>query len=223
MINDLKLAFRLLKYSYQYKVWLVSGLIFLLVGISMIMVADFGNMAMAGIYFVLPVSFLSQMCCSMQASMMVRTSSWQRAFQTKIPVCLILIGNLFLYTVLWIFIAVLLSVRPGMSVAVWNVLLSYGIFAIVLGCYYTAGLKYFWLSTIIFLVVFIIIAILGGFLSYGEIAWSGKAIFSPFVQIAVGYVMIFIAAALQYGVSCLLYKKDFSKMAFSSQLKRAAQ
>lgn len=81
---------------------------------------------------------------------------------------------------------------------------------------YTAfAMKHFEVASVI---------MIGGFLGFQNLAQMGKinyVIMPEGVAIVLSYAIVLLGGLIMYVISCLSYKKDYSKATFSNLLKRA--
>lgn len=221
MINEIKLGFRMMKFSFRYKMNMVCAFVFLLIGGVMLALGGI----IGGMYFVFPGLFFGQMIYMLEASTLVRASSHQRAFQTSVPALLSVLINFVIYTILWIAVSVIGSVKEEMSAEMLGALLVFLAFSLLLNCYYAVAYKTFWIATLGFVLVFLVFFGMGGFLYAYLDYFSGgvKVADALAVVVPAGYLLLAAGAAVQYGIARLVYRLDFSKAAFAYCMKKAAQ
>ena len=86
----------------------------------------------------------------------------------------------------------------------------------IFACYMGAALKYFVVSTICFLIMFMVLAMylnIGRFLGF-------TANMSVLTAGLIGFVVVIAGGFAQYGISVLLYKRQMSKYAQMTSLRK---
>lgn len=230
MINDIKMGFKVLKYGLNFKTNIVFAIMFMILGVLLDMndstfIAAF-YIPLVGIYF-------GQIAHSIVQSTMVQTSSNKKKMQTKIPV--VIMGSIMLLynTVVVTSRMLMLYWRPESKAVYAESMLWGGLMTLVIMLYFAFAMKFYWPATICFFVVFYAL-FMGAMFSTTATAIlesSNFTIMLEFARVDVGvsvgiaiafsYVCILLGSAINYGISVLLYNKDYSKMNFQKALERA--
>ncbi|MCD8120195.1 MAG: hypothetical protein LUE29_12105 [Lachnospiraceae bacterium] len=229
----MKKSFQLLFFGFKARTNIIICSIFLVIGLLMELAV---SLEMAGTQDVMmwqPVGsvflaciplFGTQMLCSLTASAFVNTSPASRGLKTSrsLLVTAIFIGAIFVVQVLMK--AVIYLIYPKAGPVIWQELVFYAaVNALLLVC--TAFLFRFFVAT--FLAIYAVMFAFGSFSGYNA-AMTGEKLsivhYLPQFQRPLPYILLsalIIAAglAVYYGLSLLLYKVPFSKMAFGAGLK----
>jgi len=193
------------------------GNIFLIMGIIM----DFGVPAapINGIYVGMGGMMMVQLICSVSVSTMVQSSNYKRQMQTSVPsiVCgvYLLLANTFSIIVKFL----------GMKMLEWdlsviaNGIIFNAVFTVIMVLYMGGALKAFWPATICFMIVYFSYYSLSSAFNFMEA--DVPLLVSIELAIVISYAMIITAIILMYLIFVAMYKRDFSKQNFETQLKRA--
>lgn len=222
MINDFKLGIKIVRYGLNKEASVVVTILFLLLGAFMEFVAP--HLPLTGLYMGMGGMLLIQMICSVSLSTMVQTSSRKKRLQTSVPA---IVGGVYMLLIHTLFLAIkciscALVTREVFQFNIWevgNAIMMNALLMAIIIVYYAAALKAFWSSTILFFIVYV--GLYSGYIPHNFLVETQAAIFPLGVAIAVSYGIVVIAAVLVYGLYKALYKKDYSKFAFETALKRA--
>ena len=217
MINDFKLGLRLIKYGLNMKGCLAISIIFMIWGILM----DFAlpESPVNGMFVGMGGMMTAQMICSVSVSTMVQSSARKKQLQTSVPavVCggFLLLGNTLS----------LIAKIAGLKVLEWelaevaNGIVFNVVLMIIMVLYMGGAMKAFWQATVCFTIVYLGFYFLAMSLKFIE---GGAPVLLPLeVAVVLSYVMIIVAVILMYFLFVAMYKRDFSKQNFETQLKRA--
>ncbi|MBQ8822102.1 MAG: hypothetical protein IJZ82_05630 [Lachnospiraceae bacterium] len=218
MIHEMKRAFKLLPYAYNFKANLFLGGTFVLGGFILVMLTGGdmvwgrygGLLAMAGGFFP------SQMIFSLGVSEEVLVSPLRKTLFTKAIAML----NWLMFAGIYLISALIRGIQCGgnpmlLSMACRELVLM-AVFGTIIMVYGAMALKYFWLPTIMFCSIYpmvnmfwgdVSIKLESGIVSYGLMA-------------AAGFVILLIGAVLGYGISLLIYRKPISKMSQNASLRQ---
>lgn len=218
MIRNIKKAFRLVPYAYNFKANLFMGGGFALCGIVLTLLSgadDFwgkygGLLALAGGFF--PV----QMIYSLAVSEEVMTSPLRKTLLTKTAVFM----NWLMFAGVYLLVALIRGIQCGgnrtLLTAACGELLLIAVFGMVVMLYGSMSLKYFWLPTIFFCFFYPVLNT-----TLGEDGIQLGSITTTYGQVVVvGLFILLIGAVLSYGITLLLYKKPISKMSQNAQLRQ---
>ena len=216
MINDFKLGLKLIKYGLNLKGCLIVSVIFLIMGIIM----DFGMPAapINGMYVGMGGMMMVQLICSVSVSTMVQSSNYKRQMQTSVPAIIgggyLLLANTFSIIVKFL----------GMKMLEWdlsviaNGIIFNAVLTVIMVLYMGGALKAFWPATICFMIVYFAYYSLSSAFNFMEA--DVPLLVSIELAIVISYVVIIAAIILMYLIFVAMYKRDFSKQNFETQLKR---
>lgn len=225
MINDFKLGLKTMKYGLNGTGFVVLFVLCFLLGTVLeifMPIAAFG-----GMWFGMIAQCVVQCISSFTVSTMVQSSSYKKKLQTTIPtmiVCMyLLIANTYNLFLKWMGYRILMNwsesdadvlivFEPG-EFSVGIILSSIVMVLIVL--YMGVGLKFFWLS---FLLLFGAIALFNMVSIEGNII---DVLIPEGVAVVISYVIILVGSGILYLILNGSYKREYSKLTFDAQLKRA--
>ncbi|MBR4027891.1 MAG: hypothetical protein IKJ01_10180 [Lachnospiraceae bacterium] len=218
MINDIKLGFKLLPYSMQYVQSLIAFGIFIVIALMM----DIFPMpftAYVGVYYLFGMVFAVQLIHMLGASDMIQASPYKKRLQTRIVTSIAFCMELVLVTIMIIIRMIHYFAFDYMKESVCNTLFLTSILIIILNIYMTMAMKFYWISTIFFVIAFmgIYMQIMKKIVFLKEAQY--RVVSLP-VGIVMCYISIVIGSVLMYGFGKLLYEKEYSPMAFRHALKR---
>ncbi len=218
MIRDMKKAFRLLPYAYNFKANLFMGGGFALCGILLTVLFGADNiwgrygglLALTGGFF--PV----QMIYSLAVSEEVMVSPLRKTLLTKTAV----IMNWLIFVGVYLLIALIRGIQcRGNSIlllAACGELLLIAVVGMVVMLYGAMSLKYFWLPTIFFCSFYPMLNMI-----LGENGIQLGSITTTYGQVTlVGLLILLIGAVLSYGITILVYKKPICKMSQNASLRQ---
>ncbi len=221
MISDLKLGFKMMKYGHSAKLSFVASILMVVFGLLLSTVGITAESSFLGGYFImLAALLLMQLLATVNAANLVQVSPAKKKLQTRIPalfsVVLMLAGYLFSV----IIAGVVVCTRPERAGNVNNYMIITAIIMGVIMMYYGACYKYFVVSTVLFLVVFLA----GTPLINGSL----QLVFMPFTDsranfglaALIGLAVILLGGLLQYLISLALYKAPISKLALGATLRK---
>lgn len=221
MINNLKLGFKIMKYGHSAKLSMIGSIVMIVLGILLCVINFTGLYGFPGGYFfMVSVLLLLQLLSTVNAANLVQTSPVKKKLQTSVPA---------LFSVLLMMAAYLLDVAVsaaamGSNPDIVQYFCSQMLYtAVIMGgvmLYYGAVFKYFVVSTVFFLLVFV--CIYPAAIS-GTIYWK----FMPFAEpwknfgltAAAGLAIILVCGVLQYLISLAVYKAPISKRALGARLR----
>lgn len=223
MIHDIKLGFKVMKYGLNFKMTLVGLLVCCGGGLliqCLLPVAGIGvlYLGVGGMLFI-------QLLHSVSVSTMVQSSPYKKRLQTTVPT---------VFASVWLLIANTASVvaqkldyqravnntNPFVSITYepgeYETGFLFAAFALVfIVLYGVLSMKCFWLSTIIFLAGFF------GFMQFlkkGEISYI---VIPEWSAILWSYGIVLLGCFVIYIISCITYRREYSKATFGTLLKRA--
>lgn len=229
MTNDLKLGFQIMKYGHAAKLTYIGSAVVLVIGVCFsILSCIAGGMSgeniipLPGGYFMsLVAMLLLQMLSTVSAVNLVQTSPQKRRLQTSVPavmsITLMMAGYLFSALILGI---TCLFHPEAVNSAAMQMIADAVLSGIVM-VYYGACYKYFYTSTILFLIAFFFLydfgfrpnTMLAGILP-ADGSWAGWGL-----ALVLGAALILACGFLQYLISLAVYKAPVSKMALGAKLR----
>lgn len=223
MKNDLIKSFKLIKYSLSMKMNITMAVLFFLLGLAMELYQAFwvtdtvseGVIPLGAVFMICTAMFPSQMLVSLDVSLMAQASAYKKKLQTSLSTLMILIGNLVMFTLILIIRMIGVAVTPGATLEMMHIL-PVGIFSALIILYSGIVYKFFIMSII---VLYAILAGFGGYIGY--MTGSGQLVggygglgLGTATDIILSYVLIFVAAGIEYLISLAVYKFPLSRYAF---------
>lgn len=217
MINELKLGVKLLKYTYGIKSSLLGSVLLLAGGIFYSLLPEEQSRMWLASYMILVITmFPVQLLYSLGVSNMVQASPCKRKMQTSTIVIL----NVSVILVLLLPILSIKGVQLGMGLRTEEYvsfeLLLDAVLIFLLLLYNGFAYKFFMVATVTFCVMMVIV-------SGGAALSMGMGILQDvklWLAVAILFLAILAGAALQYLVSCLLYRRPLSKQAQYAGLRK---
>lgn len=208
MIKQLKMGFKMLRYTFGTKMCIGLMALFMVMGIALSLIHT--DRTTPGTYLLLVVGMWPvQLIYSMNVSRQVQTSPWKKAMETSIPTLISFVGLFACYLV-----AILIKLpqlgnasEEELGYMAAEMIFS-GTLLMILMLYCGLAYKFFILSTVIFFVMY-----LGMTIAYNMIIWTTAIRFSFGAAVVIGMLEIVIGALLQYGVSLLVYRYPLAKRA----------
>ena len=223
MIKDIKFGFQIMKYGLNFKASMI-GLAFCMgIGILFSILLQVG--AIGCLYASMGALFTVQLIHSVSVSTMVQTSPYKKKLQTIIPAVVgtlcMLIMNTFAVITQWMgYQRAINNTNPNLIIIYepgeyeTGYIISSLILVYVL--LYTAfAMKHFWVAMVI---------LIGGCIAIQNLDRLGMidyVMIPEGLAIALSYVIVLFGGFIMYVISCLSYKKDYSKATFDNLLKRA--
>ena len=226
MKRDLIKGIKLIPFGVSIKSSIVLFILFMALGIGAEIVMPMGvagqNYFNYGAMFIFAgMMFPGQILLSDDVSLLVQTSPYKKKIQVSMQTYVSLIMNLIGMTITLIIYGVHRHMHPEYSVDLMKGMLYAAAIGVFVSTVSTLLYKYFFTALIvIYIVAFssMYFPMIGfGVKNCGLIESIVK---TPALTTLICYLLMFVGAAGNYVVSTLLYKKEFSKMAFSAALKR---
>lgn len=217
MIRDMKRAFRLIQFSYNFKAYVIFGLIFTLFGVILAISTgpDLVWGRYGGLFSMVGAFFPTQMIYSLAVSEEVLVSPLRKTLLTKMSAFLHWGMQLAILAVISIIRGIQGRSNPEIIPFACGEILILTCFGAALILYGVLALKYFWLPTILFCF---------GYPLFSTIALSGdRAVVTnlPYpIVLCIGIGIITVGVLAGYLLALLVYKKPVSKMSQSAQLRQ---
>lgn len=217
MIKSIKTGWMLMRYTWGLKGGIISSVLFLLAGLLMMLLPMMGISGFGGSYLVLVVGIWpAQLLWSLSVSDLVQTSPQKKAFQTVVPTAFTAVTTFVCYTLAILIKLLQLRADPALRQDVIATCMILTVEVLLLMAYYGIAFKYYYLGTVLFLLSFFItfpavqvMSLLGVF--DGIPLWLAACS---------GFAAILVGTGIQYGLSCLVYKKELHKSAQFAGLKK---
>ncbi|MCD8230726.1 MAG: hypothetical protein LUD14_02680 [Clostridiales bacterium] len=241
MKNNWKKIFRLAGYGHQFRLQLILGVSFFILGLviqigSTLSVAqtnfgEFGTFAFlmmqlcGDVLIVSAAAMPAQILLSMDCALMTQASPWKKKLQTSIFSIFICIPTLIVLTLSLALGTTASAKMPGNSIWIAQSFLICGIITAFLLIFWPITYKYYRISMIIIIcgIFFSETGIIfsDGMLENGEIIFSSLRLpSSPAVCILLAYVIVLAACGINFLLARALYKKPLSKQAFGVFLQK---
>lgn len=221
MIQDFKLAFKLIRYGLSYKLEVSMGLLFGVIGI----VVDFfskGETYVGGFYIVLSVFMIFQLIISLDVSTLVQSSGYKRKVQLVFPYLVVVPLMLIAFTiVVFLHVSFIYTGVSGQSAAdnfimQTQYLLQLSALLFLTQCYFGFCYKHIVLATILLVIAVIPFSFVSSTLSF----MTGVCNSLP-LTIVISYILVLGGAGVSYLISALFYRQKLSQMVFQQSIKRA--
>lgn len=219
MIKSIKTGWMLMRYTWGLKGGIISGVLLFLAGLLMMLLPMMGifGFGQTGSYLVLVVSIWpAQLLWSLNVSDLVQTSPQKKAFQTAVPTAFTAVTIFACYTLTILIMLLQFRADPALRQDVIATCMILTVEVLLLMAYYGIAFKYYYLGTVLFLLSFFItspavqvMSLLGVF--DGIPLWLAACS---------GFAAILVGTGIQYGLSCLVYKKELHKSAQFAGLKK---
>lgn len=227
MINDIKMGFKLLKYGHCAKLSFVACIISAVFSVVWSFLSIGGHSSFPGGYFLMLSSlFLIQLLCTVNAAGLTASSPAKKKLQTKIPAVISAATMLAGHLINVVSLGICACVEPRTMGTVCTLILLTAFLMGVVMMYAAVCYKYFVLSTVVFIVIFV--AVYGPLLGLvfdrnDKLAGSLILLERPWgdfwLAAALGLGIILVSGLLQYLLSLAVYKAPISKMALGARLR----
>jgi hypothetical protein len=221
MKNQIKIGIKLWKHGLCCKTNIATAILFLLIGLAMEL-SSWESSYLGGFYLVLSPMIIAHLIISTDVSTMVQTSPYKKKIQTSMPVLVCTPGMLAAYTVVVLFSWHRLHVLPGGDIegaaAVRSHLISVIVLLFFAAVYMGVCYKYFLVSVLLLTAILVPLIVISQYTAY---VWADGMPTAAIV--AFGYLAILAGQFLSYLCSCLFYKKELSRNAFGSAMRREAR
>jgi hypothetical protein len=221
MKNQIKIGMKLCKHGLTCKSSIAGAILFFLIGLA-VEIGCGGANSLGGFYFVVSTLFITQIIISTDVSTMVQTSPYKKKIQTSMPVLVCTPCMLAAYTVVVLFALHSLHVLPAGDIegaaAVRGSFIELIALLFFTSVYMGVCYKYFLAGVILIIAIIVPLTVTSKYIAY---VWADGIPMAAIV--ASGYLAIIAGQFLSYLCSCLFYKKELSKYAFGSAMRREAR
>ena len=219
MIKSIKTGWMLMRYTYGLKGGVISAVLLLLGGLLLTVLPMGGTFGFGqtGSYLVLVVAIWpGQLLWSLNVSDLVQTSPQKKAFQTVVPTAFTAVTIFACYTLTILIKLLQLRADPALHQDVIATCLVLTVEVLLLMAYYGIAFKYYHLGTVLFILSFFIMSPAVQVMSVIGV-FDGMPLW---LAVCSGFAAILVGTGIQYGLSCLVYKKELHKSAQFAGLKK---
>lgn len=218
MIYQLKLLIKLIPFTYRCKLSVLGMVIVYILGIVITLV--FPGEELGGLFLMMGPIWLSQLIISLTVSDMVQASPLKKALHTHLLAAATFICSVVSYLLVIILDEICRFIYPAYTDGdcAFQRLTCCGI-VVLFALYVSFCYKYFVLSSIMLFVGVEAIVMFHSYIAFTPQHMANLNIPLPLATL-LGFVVIFLGALMQYGITCLLYKKPLSKRAQYAGLRK---
>ena len=156
MMTEIKKSLKLLKYGYQIKTNLITGLIFLALGLVWLFTNSGYICILAICYFLLVPLFSVQVSCSMLFSNMILSSTMRKTLDGAFPNMLGALASVFAFGMTYVGLLVNPQMRTGTVADSGNMVITAGIVIAGVMLYYGFAFKFFVGGTVAFCIAYLV-------------------------------------------------------------------
>lgn len=220
--NELTTCFKLLRYTMNAKMSIVSIIIFITVGTLFELLTVFaGNrisfqtwLDYGALFLFTAAMYPAQLIYSMDMSGMVQSSAYKKKIQTLFPAILSFMSNLTAMVFLLLIRGLGAQLRPDKASQLWTGMFFNGILLLLMNMMTVLIYKFYVVTIVLFAVACGALASMWSVQPFlGDIVGRETVISSPFV-ILFCLTMVFVGIIIQYFLARAIYKFPFSKRAF---------
>lgn len=220
MRKDIRLGFKLLRYSYKFKVNVLIICFFVLIGVLMIF-SNVEGFLLGSIYLFLGPIMMLQMNYSLMHAQLVSVSNRRRFLELTFPNLVSCISGVLLYLTLSVLACVFAGLRPQQKTTYSISIIFVSIIIVICMIYYGICYKYFIFGTILFACTFSAFYV---FFRESLILFFMRTVgVNILTTFSIGLVIILAGCV----VSCLLrrafYRKPVSRLSLGANLRKAMQ
>lgn len=214
MIKQIKTGIKLLPYGYGVRSCVAGGVLMILIGCVMCLMRN-EYIGYMGTYFLIAAAMWPiQLLYSLEVPSMVQTSPWKKKGQTSAFSLLGVLGFSIANGIIFLTQLSRLQRNPAEEGIASGIMQVGSITALIIMVYLGTALKYFVISTIVFCCT--IVPLLARMRDM-----QMQMLQIPFwVSAIVSFMVIFLGAVLQYGITRLLYRVPISKNSQFSALRK---
>lgn len=216
MMNELKTSWKLLKYSFQFKMNIAVGIFFMVMGVIWLLLDDPGSLYVAALYVYIGPIMLTQLTYNLLFANVVATSSVKKALDGTFPNVVGLLGSLLGYAFAVVYMIIFSNIYPENEMSGGNMLVVIGLIMLITIIYYSVAYKWFVVSTIMFFLCLVVTLAFGMAL----FIYSGMEI-SLLQGTLIGLGIVIGANILGALIRKALYKLPNSPLAGGRSLRKA--
>lgn len=149
MMQDLKTSWKLLKYTYQFKMNIAVAILFMVLGAIWLLNGPRG-LYVAALYVYIGPCMLVQLTYNLLYANLVLTSTAKKALDETFPNVVSFVGSLIALVFAIVYMVVYSNARPEDEMSGGNMLVVIGLIMLVTIIYYSVAYKWFVVSTILF-------------------------------------------------------------------------
>ncbi len=216
-MNDMKMGMRLLRYAYGIKISVVLSIV-CAAGDLLCFGLELAGISLADGYFLLAISMIpAQLIFSLNMVNLILSASVRKKLQTSIPTAMTWYMMMGTYLVIILKKLVIAFVHPDRIGQICTQLVTLALIAAVIMAF--TGIMYKFYAAIFIMCMFLAGAV--QLLIHDIFHWNflGQGKISLVLAALIGFVLITAGAAMEYGISLLVYKKPVSKMAMGAALR----
>lgn len=226
-MKSIKTGLRLTRYGMSLKMNVGIGVLYFILGIILEVVwmisgresglLNSWNFDLGAVFLACSAMIPVQLFLSVDVAQLAQTSPLKKKLQTNMAALVSLVNNLLVFTLILLIRLVWFFVQPELGGEAFAGLVPSVLFIFFCLIYSPFLYKYF-VATLFVLVGFVFCY--NFVVSY--LTYSGIELFPQIpvmAQIPIYYVLIMGAAAINYGFSCILYRRPFSKNAFGAAMR----
>lgn len=149
MITELKTSWKLLKYTFQFKMNMAIAILFMVLGVFWLINGPRG-LYVAALYVYIGPCMLVQLTYNLLYANMALTSPVKKALEETFPNVVGLLGSLAGFAFAVVYMIIYSSIHPEDEMSGGNMLVVIGLIMMVTVIYYSVAYKWFIISTILF-------------------------------------------------------------------------
>lgn len=223
MISNLKTGLKILRYGHGLKGAIIGTVLIVILGIMMAIIhitlgEKTGGVLPVGYFWMLAAMIIIQLFYSVNAATIVQASPLKKKLQTSVPTVLCVVGVLCAYLLTVLVEGIAFAITPAAEGYICRQLIYSTLLLATIMLYSAACYKLFFLTTIMFFVVFFSCyqSMVGSGLQL-NLDGSGKTFW---LLAAAGLGILLICGVLHYLITLAIYKIPLSKRAQAGALRK---
>lgn len=219
LMEDLRLGWKTLRYSYGLKGNLACCILFLIVGIFFEVIGK-GTTGYGAMFVFVVMLYPIQLVMSVDVSSMAQSSVYKKRLQTSAPAVVTGVVELVLYTLLVIERQIFSIYYPSEGLQ-WKSLAWTAIGMVVISIAMTLMYKYYTVGLIVVVLFSTLVAMITNpFMFLQEKNLLSEIKINSGIYILIGYLCVIVIPILHYSISNILYKKSLCEKSFGLSLKK---
>lgn len=216
MMTEVKKSLKLLKYTYQFRLNVVLGILFFGLGIFWVIVNGPDGLYLATIYWYLGPIILVQLIFNLLYAGQVASSMQRKSLERTAPDIIGLVTGLLSYVGAIIYMMLYSKLYPSDELRAGAILVEVALVMVVTTIYCAIAYKWFVISIILFTICFALTHALGmAFLVYSDVE------ISLLKGSLIGLAMVVAANLLAALIRKAIYKYPYSPLAAGRSLRKA--